>query len=105
MSSSRANLASVEKSSRWSPAEWETRVTLAAFYRLVARYRMTDLIYTHISARVPGVKDTPRSTSPERADWKVRKLSAGSVCAPSIKSAVMPSDITRTTWQNFIIPS
>ena len=57
MSSSRATLTSVEKSSRWSPAEWETRVTLAACYRLVARYRMTDLIYTHISARVPGAKD------------------------------------------------
>ena len=57
MSTSRANLASVEKSSRYSAAEWETRVQLAACYRLVARYRMTDLIYTHISARVPGVKD------------------------------------------------
>jgi hypothetical protein len=33
---------------------------------------------------VPGVKDTPRSTSPERADWNVRKLSAGRVCAPSL---------------------
>jgi ribulose-5-phosphate 4-epimerase/fuculose-1-phosphate aldolase len=57
MSTSRANLASVEKSSRYSAVEWETRVQLAACYRLVARYRMTDLIYTHISARVPGVKD------------------------------------------------
>ena len=34
--------------------EWETRVDLAACYRLAAHYRMTDLIYTHISARVPG---------------------------------------------------
>jgi ribulose-5-phosphate 4-epimerase/fuculose-1-phosphate aldolase len=57
MSTSRANLASADKSSRYSQAEWETRVQLAACYRLVARYRMTDLIYTHISARVPGVKD------------------------------------------------
>jgi hypothetical protein len=37
-----------------SEAEWETRVDLAAFYRLVARYGMTDLIYNHITARVPG---------------------------------------------------
>ena len=35
-------------------AEWETRVDLAACYRLVDLYGMTDLIYTHISARVPG---------------------------------------------------
>ncbi len=34
--------------------EWRTRVDLAACYRLAAHYRMTDLIYTHISARVPG---------------------------------------------------
>ena len=39
---------------RVSPGEWETRVNLAACYRLAAHYRMTDLIYTHISARVPG---------------------------------------------------
>ncbi|MFG1201422.1 class II aldolase/adducin family protein [Xanthobacter aminoxidans] len=36
------------------PEEWEIRCDLAALYRLVAHYRMTDLIYTHISARLPG---------------------------------------------------
>ncbi len=36
-----------------SPAEWETRVNLAAAYRLAAKFRLTDLIYTHITARVP----------------------------------------------------
>lgn len=36
------------------PAEWQVRVDLAAFYRLAAHYRWTDLVYTHISARVPG---------------------------------------------------
>lgn len=37
-----------------SEAEWRTRCDLAALYRLVAHHRMTDLIYTHISARLPG---------------------------------------------------
>ena len=37
-----------------SEAEWQVRCDLAALYRLVAHHRMTDLIYTHISARVPG---------------------------------------------------
>ncbi|MGH1355607.1 MAG: class II aldolase/adducin family protein [Thalassovita sp.] len=37
-----------------SPEEWETRVQLAACYRLAAHFRFTDLIYTHITARVPG---------------------------------------------------
>src|SRR5262249_52026762 len=41
---------------RWSAAERETRIALAACYRLVARFRMTDLVYTHISARVPGTE-------------------------------------------------
>jgi ribulose-5-phosphate 4-epimerase/fuculose-1-phosphate aldolase len=35
-------------------AEREQRVNLAACYRLVARYGWDDLIFTHISARVPG---------------------------------------------------
>jgi ribulose-5-phosphate 4-epimerase/fuculose-1-phosphate aldolase len=35
-------------------AEWNLRVDLAACYRLVALYGWDDLIFTHISARVPG---------------------------------------------------
>ncbi len=37
-----------------SEAEWQTRIDLAAAYRLVALYGWDDLIFTHISARVPG---------------------------------------------------
>ncbi len=37
-----------------SPEEWELRVDLAAAYRLVALYGWSDLVFTHISARVPG---------------------------------------------------
>jgi len=37
-----------------SAAEWQQRVDLAACYRLVAMYGWSDLIFTHISARVPG---------------------------------------------------
>src|SRR5512134_3138753 len=39
---------------RVSPDGWETRVNLAACYRLVHHYGMDDLVYNHISARVPG---------------------------------------------------
>jgi len=38
----------------FSEGEWEQRVNLAACYRLVALYHWDDLIFTHISARVPG---------------------------------------------------
>jgi ribulose-5-phosphate 4-epimerase/fuculose-1-phosphate aldolase len=37
-----------------SPEEWRVRVDLAACYRLVDYYGMTDLTYNHITARVPG---------------------------------------------------
>lgn len=37
-----------------SPQEWQMRVDLAACYRLVAMYGWDDLVFTHISARVPG---------------------------------------------------
>ena len=37
-----------------SEAEWKVRVDLAAAYRLVAYYKWDDLIFTHLSARVPG---------------------------------------------------
>ncbi|HUS29244.1 MAG TPA: class II aldolase/adducin family protein [Kofleriaceae bacterium] len=39
--------------SQVSEAEWKLRVDLAAAYRLVALYGWDDLIFTHISARVP----------------------------------------------------
>lgn len=37
-----------------SEAEWNARVDLAALYRLVAMHGWDDMIFTHISARVPG---------------------------------------------------
>jgi ribulose-5-phosphate 4-epimerase/fuculose-1-phosphate aldolase len=38
-------------------AEWETRCDLAALYRILDHLAMTDLIYTHMTARVPGEPD------------------------------------------------
>jgi ribulose-5-phosphate 4-epimerase/fuculose-1-phosphate aldolase len=37
-----------------SAQEWQARVDLAAAYRLVAHFGWDDLVFTHISARVPG---------------------------------------------------
>src|SRR5271165_754563 len=37
-----------------SAEEWQARVDLAALYRLVALYGWDDMVYTHISARIPG---------------------------------------------------
>lgn len=40
-----------------SPEEWDTRVNLAACYRLVELTGMSDMVNTHISARIPGTDD------------------------------------------------
>jgi ribulose-5-phosphate 4-epimerase/fuculose-1-phosphate aldolase len=39
-----------------SPEEWALRCDLAAAYRLVALYGWSDLVFTHISARLPGAE-------------------------------------------------
>jgi len=40
-----------------SAEEWAAREDLAACYRLCVHYRMTDMIYNHISLKVPGTED------------------------------------------------
>jgi ribulose-5-phosphate 4-epimerase/fuculose-1-phosphate aldolase len=37
-----------------SAEEWQLRCDLAACYRLVAAYGWSDLVFTHVSARIPG---------------------------------------------------
>ena len=37
-----------------SAEEWQLRVDLAATYRLIAMYGWDDMIFTHVSVRVPG---------------------------------------------------
>lgn len=48
----------LSSNSQMSEVEWEQRCNLAALYRILHHLRMTDLIYTHMSARVPGEKNT-----------------------------------------------
>ena len=40
--------------SQISKQEWQLRLDLAATYRLIALYGWDDLIYTHVSLRIPG---------------------------------------------------
>lgn len=57
MSQARIGIAKTGNSgaARFSEVEWKTRLDLAACYRLVHRFGMTDLIYNHITARIPEV--------------------------------------------------
>ncbi len=49
-----ATAAAVSVKDQVSPEEWKTRLDLAAAYRMIARNGWDDLIFTHLSARVPG---------------------------------------------------
>ena len=74
-----------------SPEEWQLRVDLAAAYRLVALYGWDDLIFTHLSARIPGDEhhflinpygmmfDEITASSLVRVDQDGNKLNAGDV--------------------------
>ncbi|ALI03157.1 class II aldolase [Pseudomonas sp. FW306-02-F02-AA] len=44
----------MNKPEHMNTIEWQARCELAALYRLVAHFRMTDLIDTHITLRIPG---------------------------------------------------
>jgi ribulose-5-phosphate 4-epimerase/fuculose-1-phosphate aldolase len=55
MTSGRLELKSLKDSV--SKQEWQARVDLAACYRLVAHYEMSDMIANHITLRVPGEDD------------------------------------------------
>ncbi|WP_375458285.1 class II aldolase/adducin family protein [uncultured Enterovirga sp.] len=47
----------LDPASAFEPAEWALRCDLAAAYRLIARFGMDDLVYTHLSMRLPGPGD------------------------------------------------
>lgn len=52
-----STLASASRRSQIAADEWQCRLDLAAAYRLVALFKWDDLVFTHISARVPGRND------------------------------------------------
>jgi len=53
-----APLAHSAMASAWTPEVQQLRIDLAACYRLVLHFRMSDLTYTHISARLPGEEES-----------------------------------------------
>ena len=55
--SSPNNTAIASLKNKVSADEWQTRVDLAACYRLVAQYGWDDLVFTHITAKIPGAEN------------------------------------------------
>lgn len=64
------SLASVRE--QVSEQEWQARLDLAAAYRLVAYYGWDDLIFTHLSARVPGLEHHSTKCCHRRAGSSTR---------------------------------
>lgn len=61
---------------RVSPAEWETRVDLAAAHRLMAHYGVNDLTYNHLSARI---RDEPDAMLIKPVDMMFDEITASSL--------------------------
>jgi len=80
--------------------EWQVRVDLAAAYRLVAHYGWDDLIFTHLSARVPGpehhflINPYGRLFSEITASSLVKVDEDGNVVDPDESKSVNPAGFT-----------
>lgn len=72
-----------------SPEEWQARIDLAAAYRLVAMFGWDDLVFTHISAKVPGTDHFLINPF----GWMFEEITASSlVKVDATGQTVMPSE-------------
>jgi ribulose-5-phosphate 4-epimerase/fuculose-1-phosphate aldolase len=89
----------------YSQEEWKVRCDLAALYRVIGHFRWTDMIFTHISARVPGpdhhflinrygvLFDEMRASDLVRIDSEGRPVEAGASDDPG-RYRVNPAGFT-----------
>jgi ribulose-5-phosphate 4-epimerase/fuculose-1-phosphate aldolase len=89
----------------YSQEEWKVRCDLAALYRVIGHFRWTDMIFTHISARVPGpdhhflinrygvLFDEMRASDLVRIDSEGRPVEAGAIDDPG-RYRVNPAGFT-----------
>lgn len=78
-----ANVESVKN--KVSPEEWQTRVDLAAAYRLVAMYGWDDIVFTHITAKVPGAEGEEETFLINPYGQMFEEISASSLVKINIK--------------------
>lgn len=83
-------------------AEWQQRVELAACYRLLAHFRMTDLIYTHSSARVPG---EPGHFLINPYGWRWEEITASSLVKINVQSEKVGNSPHPVNRAGFVIHS
>jgi ribulose-5-phosphate 4-epimerase/fuculose-1-phosphate aldolase len=87
---------------RVSAEEWEMRVQLAACYRLSAHFGWTDLIYTHISARVPGPEEHFLLNP---FGWTFDEITASSLVKVDLDGNVIGSESQHVHKAGFLIHS
>lgn len=85
-----------------NPIERQLRQELAACYRLVAHYRMSDLIFTHLSVRIPG---------PEHHflinpyGWLFEEITASSLVKIDLQGRAVEDTTQRVNPAGFVIHS
>jgi ribulose-5-phosphate 4-epimerase/fuculose-1-phosphate aldolase len=87
---------------RVSAEEWDTRVNLAAAYRLVAIYGWTHLVQNHISARVPG-KDEHFLINPY--GMLFREITASSLVKIDLDGKIVDETPYKVNEAGFVIHS
>src|SRR6185503_20333126 len=88
--------------SRVSAEEWNVRTDLAALFRLVAIQGWTDLIFTHISARVPG-KDHHFLINPY--GWYFGEITASSLVKVDLDGKIVMDTPYNINPAGFVIHS
>jgi ribulose-5-phosphate 4-epimerase/fuculose-1-phosphate aldolase len=88
--------------SRVSPAEWQCRLDLAAAYRLVAHFGWDDLVFTHISARVPG-EDEHFLINPY--GWLFEEITASSLVKVNLAGQKLSASAADINPAGFVIHS
>ena len=89
---------------RVSPDEWRTRVDLAACYRLIALFGMSDLVYNHATARVPGSRDRFLINP---YGWMYEEITASSLITIDLEGNVLlnPHDDVGVNEAGYVIHS
>lgn len=91
----KSNAQTLKKTEQFGEKEWEARVNLAACYRLVDHYNMCDMIYNHISLRVPG----------EDGSFLINPfgLMYADITASSLLKVDLDGNILYNPWQEYSI--